>query len=109
VSRSFNALALLVYFLWELLKSNLRVAYEVITPRRHITPGIVAVPLDVKSDGGIMLLACLITLTPGALSIEVSADGRFLYVHSMYVESAQKQKDDIKQGFERRVLKVVGQ
>lgn len=94
------------FFIYELIKANLQVAYEVITPRLNMTPGIVAVPLDVKSDFGITMLANLITLTPGTLSLDVSEDRSVLYVHSMYISDREKFIRDIKNGFEKRLIEI---
>lgn len=95
------------YFLWQLLLSNLRVAYHVITPHLYMRPGIVAIPLDAKTDQEITLLANLITLTPGTLSLDVSEDRRFLYVHAMFVDDVESFRADIKNGFERRLLELM--
>lgn len=98
-----------LFFLWELILANLRVAYDVATPRHHSRPGVIAIPLDAKTDLEITLLANLITLTPGTLSLDVSADRRFLYIHAMYIDNddidAVRRK--LKNGFERRVLEVL--
>lgn len=95
------------FFLWQLLLSNLRVAYDVITPHLYMRPGIVAVPLDAKTDQEITLLANLITLTPGTLSLDVSEDRRTLYVHAMFVDSPDEVRNNIKNGFERRLLELI--
>ena len=95
------------FFLWQLLLSNLRVAYDVITPQLHMRPGIIAVPLDAKTDQEITLLANLITLTPGTLSLDVSEDRSVLYVHAMFVDSPDKVRNSIKNGFERRLLELI--
>ena len=68
-----NAIGFGFFFLWEIVKANLRVAYEVLTPRHHMTPGIIAFPLEAKTDAEITILANLITLTPGTLSLSVWA------------------------------------
>ena len=110
-SRYFRRLPIAIrfagFFLWQLVLSNFRVAYDVITPRLHMRPGIVAVPLDAKTDLEITLLANLITLTPGTLSLDVSEDRRTLYVHAMFVDSADNVRDSIKNGFERRLLELI--
>ncbi len=110
-SRYFERLPVAVrfagFFLWQLLLSNLRVAYDVITPRLYMRPGIVAVPLDAKTDQEITLLANLITLTPGTLSLDVSEDRSTLYVHAMFVDSPDSVRDSIKNGFERRLLELI--
>lgn len=96
-----------VLFLWEVFKSNLRVAWDVITPNRFRKPGIVAVPLDAKSDLEIAVLANLITLTPGSLCLDVSEDRRTLYVHAMFVDQPNQVRREIKQRFERWILALL--
>ncbi len=98
---------LLVTFLYELVKANFEVAYEVITPELKMTPGIIMVPLDVKSDMAITLLANMISLTPGTLSIDVSNDREVLFVHAMYIKDRDKFIHSIKNGFERRILEII--
>lgn len=94
------------FFLYELIKANIEVAYDVITPRHYMEPGIVKIPLDAKSDLEITLLANLITLTPGTLSLDVSDDRKVLYVHAMYVKDREEFVASIKNGFERRLLEI---
>ena len=101
------ALGLAAFFLRELVYANLRLARDVVSPRNHIRPGIVAVPLDATSDGEILLLTALINLTPGSVALDVSADRKLLYVHAMYVDSAEAARADIKHGYERRVLHLL--
>ena len=76
------------------------------TPQQRMRPAIVAIPLDVRRDFEITLLANLITLTPGTLSLDVSSDKRVLYVHSMYVDDIDAFRREIKNGFERRVKEL---
>jgi len=94
------------YFLYEVIVANLQVAYEVMTPNLYVKPGIIKIPLDVTTNTEITILANLITLTPGTLSIDVSDDKKVLYVHSMYVTDRDKFVHDIKNGFERRILLI---
>jgi multicomponent Na+:H+ antiporter subunit E len=96
-----------LFFLRELIHSNLRVAWDVISPKSQRKPGIVAIPLDASSDIEITFLANLITLTPGTLSLDVSDDRSVLYVHGMFVEDPQLMREQIKNGFERRVLELL--
>lgn len=96
-----------LFFLWELLLANLRVAYDVVTPRLRTRPGIIAIPLDAQNDVEITLLANLLSLTPGTLSIDVSEDCRTLYIHDMFVGDPEATRRHIKDGFERRLLEVL--
>jgi len=100
------AFGLLGYFLVELVKANVQVAWEILGPRLTMTPGVVAVPLDLETPFAITLLANLITLTPGTLTMEVSEDHSTLYVHGMYVSDPDRFREGIKRGFERRVKEV---
>jgi multicomponent Na+:H+ antiporter subunit E len=96
----------LLYFLKEVVVANLKVAAAVIAPRGRLRPAIVAVPLALDRDAEIALLANLITLTPGTLSLDVSPDRRTLYVHAMAVTSPDDLRREIRDGFERRILEV---
>lgn len=100
---SFRLAEFLIYFAWELFLSNLRVAYDVLRPVRFLRPGVLAIPLDLKTDGQITLLANVLSLTPGTLSLDVSADRKFIYVHAMQMEDGDRLRGSIKSGFERRV------
>ena len=66
-------------------------------------------PLDAKTDAEITLLACLITLTPGTLSLDLAADRSVLYIHIMYIDhnDIEAARRTIKEGYERRVLEVL--
>jgi multicomponent Na+:H+ antiporter subunit E len=96
------------YFLWELVVANFRLAADVATPNFNMTPGIIAVPLDASSDGAILLLSMLINTTPGSVALDVSPDRKTLYVHVMYMTTPEAARLEIKDGFERRVLDVLG-
>ncbi|MCY4509815.1 MAG: Na+/H+ antiporter subunit E, partial [Acidobacteria bacterium] len=49
----------------------------------------------------------LISLTPGSLSLDVSPDGRTLYVHEMFAEDPDETRRRIKTGFERLVWEAM--
>lgn len=95
------------YFFWQIIKTNLRVAYEVLTPTHYMRPGILAMPLDAKTDFEIALLANLISLTPGTLSLDVSPDRQYLFVHIMYIRDFEQEKRNLKEGIERRLLELL--
>jgi multicomponent Na+:H+ antiporter subunit E len=101
-SRTIHALGLAAFFAWELLLANFRVAADVLGGNR-IEPAVVAIPLDVTTDGEILLLSMLINITPGSVTIDLSDDRRTLYVHVMHMKSAEASRRDIKDGFERRI------
>ncbi|HSP41174.1 MAG TPA: Na+/H+ antiporter subunit E [Gillisia sp.] len=102
-----KVISFIFYFLYELIKANLEVAYEVLTPNLNMTPGIIQFPLDAETDLEITFLANLITLTPGTLSLDVSDDKKVLYVHSMYIKDRESFVAGIKNGFEKRILEIL--
>ncbi len=102
-----KALKLILFFIKELILSNFRVLWDVVTPSHISRPGIIGVPLDARTDLEIMLVANLISLTPGTLSIDLSPDRRTLYVHVMFLDDIESVRDALKDGLERRVLEVL--
>jgi multicomponent Na+:H+ antiporter subunit E len=102
-----QVLNLALFFIWELILANLRVAYDVVTPRHHMRPGVIGVPLAAHTDLEITVLSSMISLTPGTLSLDVSADRKTLYIHAMYIDDVEAVRRKIKDGFERRVLEVL--
>lgn len=96
----------LLYFLKEVVKSNLEVAYQVITPKNNMKPGIVKIPLEATTDFEITMLANLITMTPGTLSLDVSDDKKVLYVHAMHITDKEAFIDGIKNGFEKKLIEL---
>jgi multicomponent Na+:H+ antiporter subunit E len=105
-TRVWHALRLLAYFHYELFKSSVSVAWDVITPRHHARPGLIEMPLDVKSDAGILLVTNLISLTPGTLSVDVSEDRETLLVHAMFADDPEALVRELKEGMERMVKEV---
>lgn len=105
-TRVIRIINFILFFLWELTKANIRMASAVIFPERYLRPAVVAIPLDIKSPSEITLLAHLITLTPGTLSLDVSSDRQTLYVHAMHIGDVNEFRQGIKDGFEKRVREV---
>jgi len=108
VGRVHRVVGLAAYFFYELVKANFRLALDVATPRFDMKPGIIALPLDVTQDGQILLLSMLINTTPGSVALDISPDRKTLYVHVMYMDTPEAAREEIKKGFERRVLGVLG-
>lgn len=96
----------LFFFLRELITANLRLAHDILTPTHYMRPAIIAIPLDVTTDGEITLLANLITLTPGTLTLDVAPDRKTLYIHSMYTDDVETVRRQIKNGLEKRIMEI---
>ena len=95
-----------IFYAWEVILSNIEVAYEVLTPTHHMTPGIVAIPLDIQNPFGINLLANLITMTPGTMSVEVSPNQKILYVYGLHVKDVEQFRVKMKTRLESHVKRL---
>lgn len=105
--RLYGFLSFVIFYVWEILCSNFKVAHDVITPRHRMSPGIIAVPLDEMNNRQLMLMANLITMTPGTLSLDISEDRKTLYIHAMYLEGKPDElRNELKQTFEKRIRDV---
>ena len=102
-----NWLRLLLFFFRQLILSALQVTWLVLQPRLRLRPAIIAYPLTVTTDAQITLLANMITLTPGTLSINVSDDRKTLFIHALDAGSREALISQIAAGFETRVLEVL--
>lgn len=98
---------LIVFFLVELVVSNFKVLWDIATPSHINRPGIVGVPLSARTDLEIFIVANLLSLTPGSLSVDISRDRKILFVHIMFLDDPEKTRNSIKTGLERRVLEVM--
>lgn len=105
-SRALRIISLFILFLYELVMSAIRVAILVLSPKMKLHPGIFAYQLKVDRDFEITLLANMITLTPGTLSVDVSEDKKFLYVHAIDCSDPDETRRGIADGFERKILEA---
>ena len=104
--KAMGVMSLALLFLKELLLSALRVGLLVLRPRLELKPALIAFPLTVTSDVEITLLANLITLTPGTLSVDVSADRKFLLIHAIDVTEREALIRSIREGLEAKVMEA---
>src|SRR4029079_3137284 len=80
-----------------------------LAPASYVCPGVIAIPLDARTDVEITLLANLIPLSPGSVSLDLSEDRRVLYLHAMYIDGGDVEayRRSVKEGLERRVLELL--
>jgi len=84
------------YVLVKLVQANLVLAWEIITPwRDRIHTGIVAVPLRTSSDLAMTVVANVITLTPGTVTIEAKGTPSVLYVHVLHLDDIERVKAEL--------------
>lgn len=91
------------FFIKELVQANLRVGFDILTPPWHMKPGVIAMPLEARTELEITMVANLISLTPGTLSLDVSDDRRVLYIHAMFLDDEEELRRNLKE-MESRAL-----
>lgn len=99
-------IAYIPVFFWAMIKANFDVAYRVIHPRMPISPGIVVIKTDLKSDSGKLALANSITLTPGTLTMDVEGDSMLIHWINVKSTDTDEATKIISKRFER-FLKVI--
>lgn len=92
---------------WDIVLANLQVARLILrVPNDQLRSRYVTVPLALTTPEAITVLAGTITMTPGTLSAELSADGRALLVHGLDVPDADALVAEIKTRYEARLLEI---
>jgi multicomponent Na+:H+ antiporter subunit E len=105
--RTFGAIGLVLFFLYDLVRSSVAVVWDVVTPAVQSRPRMVRMPLDCTDETQIMLTANLISLTPGTLTVDVAPDRSHLVIHAMFAEDPDEVVHDLKRGMERRVTEAL--
>jgi multicomponent K+:H+ antiporter subunit E len=92
--------------LWDIVISNVTVARLVLGPAAKPQPAWVRVPLALRQPGPIMLLATIITTTPGTVSCVVDDEAHEIWVHALDCSDAQEMAAQIKQRYEQPLLEI---
>jgi len=83
------------FVLYKLVEANLYLAWEILTPHNRINVGVVAVPLRTESTTAAMIVANVITLTPGSITIESLGSPPTLYVNVMHLHDVERVRRDL--------------
>jgi multicomponent Na+:H+ antiporter subunit E len=75
--------------------ASLKVARDIINPSAALQPGVVIVPLHLHTSTQLAVWTSLINLTPGTLVVQISADLKEAWVHSLYAGDPQELKHEL--------------
>ncbi len=93
--------------LWDIVVSNVQVAYLVLFRRgAGLRSRFVTVPLDLRNAEAITVLAGTITMTPGTVSADLAADGSAILVHCLEAPEPEEVVRQIKSRYERRLREI---
>lgn len=94
--------------LWDIIRSNFAVARIVLglTGARGISPGFLKIPLDLRDDHGLAVLACIVTSTPGTVWAGLSEDRETLTLHVLDLRDEAAWIRTIKERYERPLMEI---
>lgn len=90
----------------DIIKANFEVAVLVIGPSKKLDPAFIPVPLNIRHEFPITILASTVSLTPGTVSAEISEDKRWLYVHVLHLTDKDALITLIKQRYEQPLMEI---
>ncbi len=103
----FGLLRFALFYMLELVLSNLRVAHDILTPRARFRPAIIAVDLPELTDTQLITLVNLVTMTPGTLCLDVASDRSVLFLHCMYVDDPEEFRGRIRRDYVLRIKELL--
>lgn len=107
IRRPLRALRLLTTLLGDILVANLQVAARILGPQSRLRPRFVWLPLELRNPYAISALASLITLTPGTLAADLTADRRWLLLHVLDVDDEAALVAQLKRRYERPLAEIL--
>lgn len=104
-----HALHFMLIYLREIVLSSIRIAALVLRPQIRLSPCFVDVPLDLKGELPRLFFACLITMTPGSMSVGLDQKRGLLTVHLLDTPDPEASILEIKRVFEQPLVRIFGQ
>ncbi|MER5171899.1 Na+/H+ antiporter subunit E [Thioclava sp. GXIMD2076] len=93
--------------LWDIVVSNISVAKIILFKRNaDLKPVWISIPLDLHTPEAITVFAGTITMTPGTVAAELSADGHSLLVHCLHETDPEGARDGMKSRYEARLKEI---
>ena len=90
----------------DIVRGSFHVAHLILLGPARLRPAFVQVPLALKTDLAISLLANTISLTPGTVSAHLSADRKILIVHTLDTDNGDALVAEIKQRYETPLKRI---
>jgi multicomponent K+:H+ antiporter subunit E len=106
--KAVHALMFVLIYLWEVIYSTYKVAIIVLHPNPVLNPRFIDVPLDLKGEMPRFLFACLISMTPGTMSVGLDSKRNVLIVHVLNAPDPDAAVREMKNTFEQRLIRIFG-
>lgn len=108
IMKIYHAFAFALLYLWEVCLSTFRLALLVLKPKIKLNPRFVEVPLDLQQELPRFLFACLISMTPGTMSVGLDPDRGVLVVHMLDAPDSETCIRNMKETFEQPLIRIFG-
>jgi multicomponent K+:H+ antiporter subunit E len=96
--------ALVIY---DIIVANFQVAAIILfKPNRDLRPAWLSIPLELATPEAITVFAGTISLTPGTVSVDVSACGKYLLVHALHAPDPGGEVTKVKARYEARLKEI---
>jgi multicomponent K+:H+ antiporter subunit E len=107
VRRPLLLLRLIGVVLYDILVANLTVARLILGRQERLQPAFVVLPLALRNELAISLLANTVSLTPGTVSAYLSADRRCLIIHSLHTTAPGELLATIRRRYETPLKEIL--
>lgn len=106
--RADRAAALLFVVLRDIVRSNFNVARIVLglAGPREVRSGFVEIPLDLRDDHGLALLACIVTSTPGTVWAGLAPDRSSFRLHVLDLREPAEWIHLVKERYEKPLMGI---
>lgn len=101
-------LRLIGIVIWDVVESNLVVARIVLTPWSDPQPAWIKVPMEIRHPLAQVLLASIITNTPGTVSCAIDEDSNEIAVHVLDCSDPVALVAQIRQRYEQPLKEILG-
>ena len=105
--RFIAVLGYIFYFAGRMVMANIDILFRVLQPIVPIKPGIVRVPLTLENERARNIVANSITLTPGTLTVEMTADSIFVHWICLPEGDVYAETQKMVDGFARRLERII--
>ncbi len=106
--KAYHALVFILFYLWEVVFSTYKLALTVLSPEIKLNPRFIDVPLDLQNELPRFLFACLISMTPGTMSVGLDRERGVLIVHVLDAPDPAAAVRAMKRNFEQPLVRIFG-
>jgi multicomponent K+:H+ antiporter subunit E len=100
------AVRLFCVVVWDIMLASIDVAKLVLGPTKRIKPAFIEVPLDLREPYVGTILASIVSLTPGTVSIDIDRTRWVLQVHALNVDNLEETISSIKTRYEKPLKEI---